>query len=264
MVRYLVLLVSIAISSICHGQYIEPQPLIGNNSLKTMIKNHMEYPPQDLLEKRGGTIMIEFETDIEGKVIKYRVVESISPKIDSSAISLFEKIIWKPATYDLLPVKGNRTFSIKYNPKQYTRLVKKRGYDLIDLPHLPLDSSNTIYSFKQLDVPPRPVFSSPETTLNSFIYSKLVYPEAALKTGIEGEVVLDFIIEKNGLPSNINAVEHLGGGCTGEAIRLIESISWYPGLVNGKAVRSNNVIKINFNKSDSKDNYIPNQQGSGI
>lgn len=264
MTRPTLLLIFVMLSGICLSQYTEPQPVIGQKALKSMIKRHIVYPEKDINEKNEGTVSIDFTADKTGTVISYKVTEGVSNSIDSAAISLFELIVWEPPTHDMVPVEGPGEFKIKFNLKQYNRLVKKRGYNSINLLHNQNDSSLRIYKLKELTKAPVPILSNKNETLNGYIYSNLVYPDAAYKTGIDGDVEIVFIIEKNGLPSNVHAVKHLGGGCTGEAIRIVESIKWYPGLLDNMAVRTQYIIKIRFKRPEGKDNYIPNQQGSGI
>ncbi|MBT6016554.1 MAG: hypothetical protein HN593_10205 [Lentimicrobiaceae bacterium] len=246
------------------SQYVEPMPIVGQKSLKVMIKKHFDYPEYDLNNNISGNVIIDFETDKSGKVISCLVMQNVSRGIDSAAISLFKQVIWSPATYELKPVKGKASFELKYNKKTFDKLSKRRGYYHIIPPYLPLDTSYKIYNIKQLDTVPKPILEGSKQTLSNFIYSNLNYPEAAIKVGIEGEVVLEFIIEKNGLSSNIVATKYLGGGCTEEAMRIINLITWYPGILNGNAIRSKRNISIKFQKSQNRDGFIPNQQGSGI
>jgi len=73
------------------------------------------------------------------------------------------------------------------------------------------------------------------------------YPQAAAKQGIEGVVYIQFIIEKNGGLSNIQAVKGIGGGCDEVAVEALKNNGeWIPGKQNGKAVRSRRVIPIRF------------------
>ncbi|NQU32503.1 MAG: energy transducer TonB, partial [Bacteroidetes bacterium] len=162
------------------------------------------------------------------------------------------------------PTTGTSEFEIKYNPKTFLKLTKRRGYKHIVLPHTPVDSSGIIYTPKQTNAPPTPILDPQYSSILDFIYSKLKYPEAASKLGLTGDVEIMFVVETNGLPSNIVAIRTLGGGCTEEAVGIIETMKWYPGIINNEAVRTSYNITITFKKSDGKDGHIPNQQGTGI
>ena len=119
----------------------------------------------------------------------------------------------------------------------------------------------TIYSFA--DVMPRfPGCESLDTTLAykeacaqasllNFIYSNVQYPLEAQAAGISGTVVLNFIVETNGMISYLNVVNDIGGGCGIEALRVVGAmngvgIRWVPGIKDGKPVRVSFNLPIRF------------------
>ncbi len=246
------------------AQNSNPKPISGNKITKRFIKTHMDYPEADLQKNTQGTVKISFSTDKLGNVTNYSIIQKVSPSIDSSALSLFKLILWNPAIVDGKPVSGNSEFSLKYNTKSFLKLAKRRGYKHIVPPYLPVDTSGNIFTIKQTETLPNAILGTDYKSISDYIYKNLVYPEAASKLGLTGDVKLMFIIETNGYPSNIVAVEHLGGGCTEEAIRIIETMRWSPGIINNEAVRTSYDLTIKFKKGEAKDGYIPNQQGSGI
>jgi len=247
-----------------YSQHIPPKPIMSQKVYKTFIKNHIDYPNISLRQKQQGTVVIKFNTNLKGDVTHYEIVNSISEELDSAAISIFKLLIWTPATSLGKPIAGTSEFQIKYNIKSFNKNAKKRGYYHIPLPITLTDTSCKIYTLKQLDTIPKAIMPSGTGSLQMYIYNNLTYPDAASKLALSGEVEISFIIEINGLPSNIVPLKYLGGGCTEEAIRIIESISWQPGLIYNKAVRTYKTITINFQKNENRDGHIPNQQGSGI
>jgi protein TonB len=100
--------------------------------------------------------------------------------------------------------------------------------------------------------------------LNQYIQSNLNYPEEAFRRSISGTVSLEFVVEKNGLPSNIIVVASVGGGCDQEAIRLLQSIQWMPAIKQDSLVRSKNHLDISFNLGDNHMQNIPNRQGTSF
>lgn len=64
------------------------------------------------------------------------------------------------------------------------------------------------------------------------------YPAEAMKAGIQGVVVVLFIVERDGSLSNISIERGIGGGCDEEAIRVVKNMArWEPGKRQGKPVR---------------------------
>lgn len=92
-----------------------------------------------------------------------------------------------------------------------------------------------------------PSFIGGEDSLYSFLRQRLVYPQLAKENGIEGKVIVRFIVEKNGKLTNIEILRKMGWGCDEEAIRILKlSPNWIPGKMNGKAVRVIYTLPITF------------------
>ena len=233
--------------------------------LKSFVNTHIEYPRTALNNKEEGVVKILFTTNDQGKVIKREAITKVSREIDSAALSLFDLILWNPAEDYGLPVEGTSEFKIKYNIGKYRQLVRQRGYDRIVLPYEPLDFSGKIYTVKELNESPKPVLDSIYPSVQHFVAANLEYPESAEKFSVEGIAKLRFVIEANGLPSNIMVIKPVGGGCTEEAIRVMQMIKWRPGIKNGEAVRTCYNLNIKFDAAgELRNKHIPNQSNTGI
>ena len=82
-----------------------------------------------------------------------------------------------------------------------------------------------------------PTFPGGEAELMKFIRENLKYPLSAQKEGIQGRVILRFVVSKTGSIENITILRSLDPACDEEAIRLIKSMPrWIPGKQNGNAV----------------------------
>jgi protein TonB len=86
-----------------------------------------------------------------------------------------------------------------------------------------------------------------EKSFKEFVNKNLRYPEEAKKNGIEGEVVISMIIEKEGCASSEEIIESVGYGCDKEAIRLIQNMPrWQPGTIDGEPQRVKKIMRIEF------------------
>jgi len=63
------------------------------------------------------------------------------------------------------------------------------------------------------------------------------YPEMARKAGIEGRVIVQFIVNENGKVENPVVVRSIGGGADEEALRCVKKAEFKPGMQRGKPVR---------------------------
>lgn|SRR5574344_1063229 len=103
------------------------------------------------------------------------------------------------------------------------------------------DSSIFVY------VEQAPEFPGGKEALSNFLTQEVHYPLEALQKGIEGTVFLRFVVEKNGSISQVKVVKEVGGGCTEEAIRVVEKMPrWKPGTQNGKPVRVQFTLPLKF------------------
>jgi periplasmic protein TonB len=96
------------------------------------------------------------------------------------------------------------------------------------------------------------VESQPEPIggMNSFlkdIASQINYPSKARRTGIEGVVFVQFVIDVDGKIIDVKTVKGIGGGCDEEAVRVIEKApAWLPGKQRGMPVKVRKIIPIRF------------------
>lgn len=80
--------------------------------------------------------------------------------------------------------------------------------------------------------------SCADKKLLAFIYDKIHYPQLAKSIGIEGVVVIQFVIEKDGSISDIEIAKDIGGGCGLAAEAVVKQMPrWIPGKQRGKPVR---------------------------
>ena len=67
----------------------------------------------------------------------------------------------------------------------------------------------------------------------SGLQEQLVYPELAIRAGIEGRVVSQFIVNKKGNVIEPRIIQGIGGGADEEAIRLTKLAKFEPGSNKG-------------------------------
>lgn len=91
-----------------------------------------------------------------------------------------------------------------------------------------------------------------DQTLLDYIYSNVLYPEEAKQQGIEGMVVVSFIITKEGNidTSSIKIIRDIGGFCglsaTKTILRLAEELKWEPATMRGKAIDVQYNVPVRF------------------
>lgn len=90
-----------------------------------------------------------------------------------------------------------------------------------------------------------------QQTLMAFVYRNVMYPLEARQNGIQGQVVVSFVVEKDGSLSYLRVLKDIGGGCGQAVLDVIQlmneaSIRWVPGVNQGDTVRTRFTLPVKF------------------
>ena len=92
-----------------------------------------------------------------------------------------------------------------------------------------------------------PQFPGGPSALFEYISKNIQYPKEAEVNGIQGRVIVTFIVEYDGSVSNAKVAKSLDPSLDREAQRLVKSMPhWIPGKQNGKPVRVNYTVPVTF------------------
>ena len=95
-----------------------------------------------------------------------------------------------------------------------------------------------------------PEFPGGAPEMMKFLATNVKYPEEAYSKGIQGRVILTFIVEKDGSISNVKVAKSVNEAIDAEAVRVVELMpKWKPGKQNGKEVRVKYTIPVTFRMS---------------
>mgnify|MGYP003575959248 CR=1 FL=1 len=85
----------------------------------------------------------------------------------------------------------------------------------------------------------QPSFSGDIAGFRQYLSRNLAYPATAVEEGIEGKVIVEFIVCEDGSLCNERIVKSVGGGCDQEALRVIRAMpAWNPAMKDGKPVKT--------------------------
>lgn len=135
--------------------------------------------------------------------------------------------IWKGTSN-----KGKTTFTEEYADGKFT---KGTSTD---------ESGNTKnYTVKEA----LPTFKGGESAFGRYLSQNIRYPANAKDRNIQGRVILGFVIERDGSPTDIKILRSVDPEIDAEAVRVIkQSPKWNPGLQHGIPVRVNYTMPLNF------------------
>lgn len=245
-----------------YSQSYSPAKPYGEEKLiRDFFCSEVIYPEDDIEKGIEGEVIISFIVGNDGSVSKTKVSKSVSPEVDGEALRLFRMILWEPAISMGQPVASENQYSIEFNIKKYNKHCKQRGYTTTEFPYMPIDTSNKVFDYLNVEKKPYALFDVKGMSLGMFISQNIKYPESAYRQNLSGKVTLRFVVEPSGRVSNIRVLNPVGGGCTQEAIRILLMVKWMPGIKNNMAVRTFVNLDIEFKLPENSDmNMFENGQ----
>lgn len=83
----------------------------------------------------------------------------------------------------------------------------------------------------------QPEFPGGTEAMKNFLADNILYPEEAQEKGIQGRVICNFIVRKDGSITDVNVVRGVDPLLDAEAVRVLKSMpAWKPGTQRGQAV----------------------------
>ncbi|MDR0505800.1 MAG: energy transducer TonB [Dysgonamonadaceae bacterium] len=115
--------------------------------------------------------------------------------------------------------------------------VKEGGVNIADIAthHVVVQEEEKPKIFDHVEVPPQ--FPGGERELMKYLSENIHYPTIAAEQGIQGRVVLRFVVTPDGTVGNVEVLRSLDPSCDKEAVRVVKNMpKWSPGKQNGNSV----------------------------
>ena len=92
-----------------------------------------------------------------------------------------------------------------------------------------------------------PSFPGGNTALMKFLNENIHYPVVAQENGVQGRVVVSFVVERDGHITDVQIARSVDPSLDKEAQRVVKSMpKWIPGKQNGSAVRVKFNVPVSF------------------
>ena len=109
------------------------------------------------------------------------------------------------------------------------------------------------------DVDVKPMFLNspdPRTFMEKWVYQYLKYPKYAVDNGIQGRVLVDFIIDETGKVTDVKVSRGVHAALDDEAVRVVSaSPKWRPARHRGKKVRVALTVAVDFKLQKDKGKF---------
>lgn len=123
-----------------------------------------------------------------------------------------------------------------------------------------------------LTADPMPVFGDGGIEeFRRWVQERLVYPDEALGRGIQGRVVVSFVVERDGTVGGVRTLASPDSLLSEAVIRVVRrSPAWTPGMLEGKPVRVWHSIPVDFTvRADTtgqaaREEVMPEFRGGGL
>ena len=114
-----------------------------------------------------------------------------------------------------------------------------------------------VYAYADVDIKPMFLNSpDPSIFLERWVYPYLKYPQYAVENGIQGRVLVEFVVDEKGNVGNVEVVRGVHEALDAEALRVVSaSPKWRPGRHHGKKVKVAITVSVDFRLQKDKGKF---------
>lgn len=197
----------------------------GDAALVAHINNNIRYPQDALEQGISGRVVVSFVIGSDGVVRHPEVISGVFPSLDAEAIRVVSELPkWEPGR------QRGKAVNVKYSMPIEFRMQEE-------------EAEKMVFTV----VEKMPSFATGDAELLRYINRSIKYPLIAQENGIQGRVVVSFVVEKDGSIVEAEIVRGQDPSLDREALRVVTSMpKWEPGEQRGKPVRVRYTMPIHF------------------
>ena len=223
----------------------------GMSGLMQFLSKNIQYPINAQKNHTQGRVTVQFVVNKDGSISEPKIIRGVDPDLDGEAIrviSLMPK--WKPGMQKGQPVRVKYTVPVMFRLSDNGQKEEYKPIPKID------ETVVVGYASKQAPAEEDPVFEVVENMpefaggmggLMQYLSKNIKYPVEAQKAGIQGRVIMQVIIDKNGNVTNPKVTQPVDPLLDTEAIRVTASMpKWKPGTQRGMPVNVKYTFPIVF------------------
>ncbi|MDP4202515.1 MAG: energy transducer TonB [Bacteroidota bacterium] len=204
---------------------VEEEPLFPDGNVAAYIAKSLHYPESCYQQGIQGRVICQFVVEKDGRLTNIQVVRGVHPDLDKEAVRVISCMPkWIPGK------QRNHTTRVKYTLPVNFKIKEAEVSD------------TTIYTVADK----MPQFSDGD--LATYLAKNIrEYPVYQCYNGIQGRVICQFVVEKDGCITNLHVVRGIDPSLDKEAVRVILSMpKWIPAESQGKKVRVRYTLPVNF------------------
>lgn len=137
--------------------------------------------------------------------------------------------------------KAVGAFTVEGNDEVGGEVLKAK--EEIATPEPPKQEDNKVFDV----VEQMPSFPGGQGALMQWLASNMKYPVVAAENGVQGRVIVQFVVEKDGKVTDVHVAKSVDPSLDKEAARVVAAMpKWIPGKQNGSAVRVKYTVPVTF------------------
>ncbi|MCB0644503.1 MAG: TonB family protein, partial [Phaeodactylibacter sp.] len=175
--------------------------------LLEFIFSNIKYPTDAKEAGAEGTCVVSFIVDKDGRILKPEIKKSVFPSIDAEVLRIVQAMPnWVPGRQDGEKVAVAFTLPVKFKLDTDEKPAATDKYDVFPL----------FYGCNQKSADQNAQQACSKKALLEYMISELKYPESAEQKGVEGKVLVAFVIDEKGQTTNIEIKKALDPACDAE------------------------------------------------
>ena len=221
-------------------QVVEEMPMFpgGMEEMIKFLQGEVKYPKEAQDKGLQGRVLVQFVVNKDGSICEDTVVRSVAPSLDAEAIRVVRSMPnWTPGKQKGEPVRVRFTLPVAFRlsgddgkPIQVQATQEKTPEDeIVNIPEV------------------LPEYPGGMGELMKFLSRNIKYPKEAQDKGIQGRVVLQFVVNKDGSICDSKVVKAVDPQLDAEALRVVNAMpNWTPGKQKGEPVRTRFTLPVSF------------------
>lgn len=248
----------------CDDVPIRDRGNCGMEKLGEYINAHMVYP--ESLKKSGkeGRVLVKFVVDANGYIKDVAIQQSLDPAADQAVLDLVNGMNanagkWRPARKEGKSFDAEMVLPVTFKLQDTKNEIKPETVSGTE-PYSYVEEMPRFNGCEDI-TDPSERFTCTMGKLYAFIGNNIQYPAEDREKKIEGQGVVQFVVEANGSLTDIRVVRSPSSTITTEIMRMMNVMAsipdaWIPGKQDGIAVPVRFTLPVKFKLEDEQQEKV--------
>jgi len=225
---------------------VEKAPVFpgGTKAWSAYLAKNVKYPAADRENNLQGKVYVTFVVEPDGKLSEVTALRGPSETLKAEAVRVVAlSPAWKPGAQGGKYVRVQHTVPINFTLGGEGGSLNKGVPPRPKPPVVKNQKKGDVF----ISVEKSPEFPGGGKAFTTYLEKSVKYPAVDRENNIQGQVYVSFVVERDGNLTDITAVRGPSETLKAEGVRVIASSpAWKPGLQDGKPVRVQYTVPINF------------------